>query len=207
MRKILNTLNLKIVMKSFIFCNNLLKEKPHTLFLGLLSQKQKQNKKPDILKVIFTEGFLGLLPTPSPLEFRVSSFIWRRGKRRYRVGFSFSCLGYYCVVNNIRKYSKIVPLKNTQVVPVGLEYSQGNEYFLKNFPASHDDQSSLRSVEMTDSWPDLIRMYTRTSCCITTCFCVTLDKYVCVLDLFKGVCWNLQKGLALSIISLRPNHL
>lgn len=53
MCKLLNSLNLKIGMKSFIFCNNLLEEKPHTLFLGLLSWKQKQNKKPDILKVYF----------------------------------------------------------------------------------------------------------------------------------------------------------
>lgn len=42
MRKLLDILDLKIVLKSFIFYNNLLEDNPHTLFLGLLSWKQKQ---------------------------------------------------------------------------------------------------------------------------------------------------------------------
>lgn len=66
MHKLLNSLNLKIVLKSFTFCNNLLEEKPHTLFLGLFSWKQKQNKKPDLLTVIFTERIPRSFANPHP---------------------------------------------------------------------------------------------------------------------------------------------
>lgn len=55
MHKLLNILDLEIALKRFIFCSSLLEENPRALFLGLLSWKQKQNKKPDIRKVIFTE--------------------------------------------------------------------------------------------------------------------------------------------------------
>lgn len=129
MHKLLNILDLKIALKRFIFCSSLLGENPRALFLGLLSWKQKQNKKPDIRKVIFTERIprsFASSPPPAPApEFRVSSL--RERKRRHTVEFSLSRSDCYCAAHSMRKWSEVVvPVRNTLVIPVGLEGGQGN---------------------------------------------------------------------------------
>lgn len=181
-----------------MFYNNLLlEEKTQTLFPGLLLWKQKQNKKPDILKVTFAEHPRAFASPLTLSEFRISSFIW--GKKRVFLLLLFRWFLYGKQAQKI--FKRCTFRKSTQVVPVGLECSQGNVYFLK---ACCDDQPSLRPIDLHGL---LARSdqntYTTTSCCVTVCFCVPSDKHICTMGLFKGVCWKYQKGLALSLICVR----
>ena len=87
-----------------------------------------------------------------------------------------------------KKYSK-----STQVIPVGLEDSQGNVYFFKSLPSRPDDDQP--GLSPTDRRGLLARSdqdtYITAPCrTAADCFCMPSDKHGCTAGFIRGACWG-----------------